>query len=550
MKENINMLKEWYKLAKPNKSYFIFQFVTVIIQSITIVCEAMYVAKVTTYITSGNYVNAVISLAVALAFIWLHHLANHLNYENDYYLVGDSYKKLQEKIYHKIINSKEKNFKKNNQEKLLHIIHDDAYQVAEFSDLLCDKCCFLFSTILAVGYIFGNSVIIGLVVTAIIITNYIILNHLNNNISKATKICKDAEDDELEISNEIINSKDIIKNYILEEKISKKYAKASEKYLMKKHNEKVATSYVDNIFVGYYNTLIFFITLVLIYLLSHNNLELTTYFVIVSYLTESIVNSNDFMGVLTDLKNTYVSVNRVNIILNFDEMKVLSCGNVEHDKIKGEIDFINVNYEGSNCDNIKTVDIHNINIHIPSTKTVLFHGNRGCGKRTIFHLLNRDIKQTSGDIYVDKIKLRNYNRKTYLKNINYITTAPYFYSGSILSNLKLVCNDKDAIIEVLEKVGLADYKLNTDVGILTRKEQYLLGIARLLLLNSEIIVFYEFPSYLSDKDKKEIMKVIKSLHNKKTILIFSAGYDVKDIADQIIEIENGKISRKKRKNLV
>lgn len=549
MKENINMFKEWYKLAKPNKTYFLFQLVTVIVKSITIVCEAMYIAKVTTSLTKGDYQKAIFCLILAFAFIWLRQLVMHLNYKNVYYLVGDTYQRIQKKIYNKIINSKDKNFTSNSQEKLINIFHSDTWEVANFADVICDKFCFLFSTILTVGYIFNNSIIIGLVVLIIIITNYIIVNKINKKISLAVKIKKDAIDEEFLTFNEIINSKNIIKNYNLEDKMAKRYAKANYKFLLKKDCEMVNTSYLDNFFCGYYKTLIFLITLVLISFLSHGKIELTVYFILFAYLNECIVSSNDFMGILTSLKNAYVSCNRVNIILNFAEFDSLAYGNVNVNDIKGEIDFLNVSYQRNSKDNIEIPEISNINIHIPSTKTVLFHGSRDCGKRTIFYLLNRNISQTSGEILVDKIKLENYNKKVYLKNINYITTIPYFYNNTILANLKLVCSKKSFINEMLEKVGLATKiatlpkGLKTNVNKLTKKEIYLLGIARLLLLNSEIIVLYEFPNYLNDKDKAEVIQVLQSLHNQKTILIFSANYDVKNIADQVFEIQNGQIKK-------
>ena len=82
MKENINMFKEWYKLARPNKTYFFFQLATKFIQSITIVCEALNIAKVTTYLTEGNYTKAVFCLILTLVFIWLRQLSAHLNYKN------------------------------------------------------------------------------------------------------------------------------------------------------------------------------------------------------------------------------------------------------------------------------------------------------------------------------------------------------------------------------------------------------------------------------------------------------------------------------------
>ena len=76
------------------------------------------------------------------------------------------------------------------------------------------------------------------------------------------------------------------------------------------------------------------------------------------------------------------------------------------------------------------------------------------------------------------------------------------------------------------------------------KELYLLSFARLLLMNSEILVLYEFPSYLTAKDEKQVMDVLKKLKNKKTILIFSANTNCKEIVDIVYTIEKGILKRK------
>ena len=83
----------------------------------------------------------------------------------------------------------------------------------------------------------------------------------------------------------------------------------------------------------------------------------------------------------------------------------------------------------------------------------------------------------------------------------------------------------------------------TDVKDLTMKELYLLSFARLLLMNSEILVLYEFPSYLTQKDEKAVMDVLKKLKTKKTILIFSANMNCKEIVADVYIIEKGILRR-------
>ena len=199
----------------------------------------------------------------------------------------------------------------------------------------------------------------------------------------------------------------------------------------------------------------------------------------------------------------------------------------------------------------KLNDLKHVSFHIPSNQTVLFHGARSSGKRTIFYLLRRIIIANSGNIYMDKIKIQDYNAKVFRKNLNYLTTKPFFYHGSILQNMKLIDSKKERIVSVLKEVGIYDTilglknGLRTEANELPKREQYLLGLARLLLMNSEILILYEFPNYLSSNDKDFIKSILVSLHGKKTILVFSANEDIADISDLVFEVERGRVKKVK-----
>lgn len=547
MKENFRMFREWYLLCKPKKSYWFFQFSTVIVVSICLVCESMYVAKVTTSLAEGNYQMAIFCLTLGLLFVLLRQFSWCLNYQNMYHLIGDIYKRLEMKIFYKIIHGKEKNFELVSKEKLINIFHSDAYETAKFSDQLCSRFRYFLSTILTLFYVFTVSIPIGIVILIVIFVNYIILNWINARISKATKDTKEAIDSEFETFSEIILSKNMIDSYDLTKKMEKEFAKKNDHFMREQQKKNMASSMLDNNFFGYYKTVIYGITLIFIYLLSHGNLTLTVYLIVVAYLTDSVTNSKDFMGILTELKNAYVTCNRVNIILNFDEKQELEFGKVGKDDINGQIDFLHVSFDASCIDDYELNDLRDVSFNIDSNQTVLFHGARSSGKRTIFYLLRRMVIPNAGEIYVDKFKIQDFSEKVFRKNINYLTTKPFFYHGSVLQNLKLVNSRKEEIIDALKQVELYDYLMNlpkelkTEANALPAREQYLLGLARLLLMNSEILVLYEFPNYLSGKDKSIIKNILMKLHGKKTIIMFSANEDISDISDKVYDVERGRV---------
>ncbi len=549
MLDNIKMFKEWYKLAKPHKGMWIYQFVTVAVPSLCLLSEAMYAAKVTTSLAEQNYGFAILCLSLVLIFMFLRAFSSDLNYRNTINLVGYTYKNIQSQIFDKIASGKEKNFVNHSKEKLINIFHSDVYDVAKFSDTICSKFKYLFQIILTVVYVFGISISVGFIVIGVVIVNYFVMDKINNTISKANKVVKETVDDEFGVFSEIIDSKNMLDDLNITQKIKENYQKSNEAFLKAKHKYTVKTSYLDNYFFMFYKTVIYIGTLFLVFMLSHDLVTLTVYLVIVSYLTDSVTNSKDFLNILTDLKNTYVATNRVNIILNFDEKEQFKFGSLNKDDINGEIDFVKVNYVPK-ADDTGLTELKNISFNIPSNQIVLFQGTRSSGKRTIFYLLRRIIMPDRGEVYIDKINIKDFTKKVYKTNINYLTTKPYFYEGTVLSNLKLVCNNKERIIEVCKLASVYDLimshplGLKTNVKDLSQKELYLLSLARLLLMNSEILVLYEFPSYLTNKDEEAVKKVLKEFKGKKTILIFSANDNCKDIVDSTFLIEKGELRKK------
>ena len=115
--------------------------------------------------------------------------------------------------------------------------------------------------------------------------------------------------------------------------------------------------------------------------------------------------------------------------------------------------------------------------------------------------------------------------------------------------MKLIDSDLQHIIAVLKQTGIYDFimklpkQLKTEAASLPIREQYLLGLSRLLLMNSEVLILYEFPNYLSSKDKEFIKTVLMRFHGKKTILMFSANEDIADISDQVYEVERGRVKK-------
>ena len=540
------MFKQWLKLARPNKKYWILQFISVTIPSVCLVFESYYLAKVTTCVSSGNWEYAISNLIIAFVILVIRIFCWDYNYRNTFKLVGRSYLRIQQDIYEKIVGSSDTNLNTNSKEKLINIMHDSVYDASNFADVICSKYRYLISAIICIGYILFANIYMGLIMVAVFILNIFILRKINDKIASSVKQCRICEDKENEAFSDAIESKNFVEDLGIKEKVKNKTLDASYNYMKAKYKYNVAYSYLDNYFHMFYRFIRFGLTIALIFLLKGDLITLTAYFVIVSYIADTLTYNNDFCKLFTELKNVNVAVNRVNIILNFDERKTINLGNINKTTINGEIDFIDVYYKAED-DEFKLHDLYDVSFHIGNNECVLFKGDRNSGKRTIFYLLRRLVEVNSGEIFVGRTTLRDYSKNSQIENLNYVTTKPYFFKSSIKANLKLVTNSDDEIEKACKLVNVYDAIIKLKDGFdspideLTQRDKYLLSVARTLLMHSEIVVFYEFPSYLSDQDEDVVKNVIDIIRLNHTVLIFSATSKCNSIADKIYLVDDGKV---------
>lgn len=195
------------------------------------------------------------------------------------------------------------------------------------------------------------------------------------------------------------------------------------------------------------------------------------------------------------------------------------------------------------CYKIKNKEIlNNISFDIKNGEKVLINGQSGCGKTTIFNLIIRNIKPTSGNIYFDKEDINNYGlsnlneyRKTKLSIImQFDDLFPYL---TVIDNLTKYYFYEDCL-KALKKCNLL-YLKNRYVCSLSGGERQRVSIVKATLSNANTFLCDEITSALDSFNAKSIVDFILTNFKNKTIIFISHDYDLfKDKVDKIITIEN------------
>lgn len=545
MREYVKVFNEWKKLARPNKwEIFWTIFFVLLAQVFVLVIIPIFSANLTTDMSNLNYTHAIwmaVAVLVAYAaknFAWL---GNYLVYPN---LIRTTYARINNEFINKTLKAKSANFDNVSKERILNTIHTDVLTVADFGDKITTALGRFIMTIVSTIIIFLSSVYAGVIVVVADIIDFIIFSWFNKKRQVYVKKLRAINDKQYEKFSEIVDKRDAIADLGQERKMRKEYNELVDQYIKDLRKRTIWDNIKENHYQTIYRFLIFIATVVCIFLVSNGSMTVAVYFTIIAYVTDGITATKDMYTISTYFNEVNVATQRVNAVLDFVDRDEVEIGKNSFKDILGSISFSKVTYKKDDEGNPA---LRKFDCLIKENETTLLLGSKNCGKRTIFNLLRRKIKPNSGKVLIDGVDVYAYTTSAYRNIFSYVSTQPVFFKGSIMKNLTIHEKNQKVVHEVCKELGIYSYitslpkKFNTNITEIPFEKQYLLALARSILTTSQILVLYEFPSNLSDKERENVKKLLRSMQGRRTILIFSAREYCSDIADKIINIENGDI---------
>ncbi|NLC19616.1 MAG: ABC transporter ATP-binding protein [Clostridiales bacterium] len=201
---------------------------------------------------------------------------------------------------------------------------------------------------------------------------------------------------------------------------------------------------------------------------------------------------------------------------------------------------------------LKFMAVSDISFEIEKGEFVVILGPSGAGKSTILNLLGGMDRVSSGSIYIDgeDISLYDDNRLTLYRKYaigfvfqfyNLIPTLTAYENVAICKALK-----KDALdtVQVLTMVGLTEHK-DKFPAQLSGGEQQRVSIARAVCKAPKLLLCDEPTGALDSETGTRILALLQQLSREKgqTVIVVTHNSQMAAIADRIIRIRNGKISR-------
>lgn len=252
------------------------------------------------------------------------------------------------------------------------------------------------------------------------------------------------------------------------------------------------------------------------------------------------------------LERGSASYDRVEEILE-EKSSIIESSNPVEKPITGNIE---VDIREFTYPNQKEPELKDVKFTIGQGKTLGIVGKTGSGKTTIFKLLMRDYDNYMGDIKFDGISIKQYSLNALLGNIGYVPQDNFLFSTTVRDNVRFA-----NINATQEEVEAATTLTNVHQDILGFSEGYdtLVGergvalsggqkqrisMARAMMLEPELLILDDSLSAVDAKTEEAILRAIKSSRENKTTIISAHRLSSVMHADEIIVLDNGRISER------
>ena len=191
--------------------------------------------------------------------------------------------------------------------------------------------------------------------------------------------------------------------------------------------------------------------------------------------------------------------------------------------------------------------LNNISFDIGTGEVVGFLGPNGAGKSTMMKILTGYITQSEGEVSICGINVLN-NSIESRKKIGYLPEHNPLYLDmyvreflSFIADIHKVTNKKDRVEEMIELTGLTPEK-SKKIRQLSKGYRQRVGLAAALIHDPEVLILDEPTTGLDPNQLKEIRALIKSIAEKKTIMLSThIMQEVEAICDRAIIIKKGEI---------
>ena len=196
--------------------------------------------------------------------------------------------------------------------------------------------------------------------------------------------------------------------------------------------------------------------------------------------------------------------------------------------------------------------LKNVTMTFPEKGMTSIVGESGCGKSTAVGLLYGALRPKSGKVTAGGKPLESLSCEEYYSKLAVVSYNTYIFNTTVRENFKLAKGNvtDDEIFAALEKVNLADFirenggldkEISEDGSNISGGQKQRLALAVNLVADKSVYIFDEATSNIDIESEAVIMRNIKTLSEKKSVIVISHRLENVVPSDRIYYMENGEV---------
>lgn len=210
-------------------------------------------------------------------------------------------------------------------------------------------------------------------------------------------------------------------------------------------------------------------------------------------------------------------------------------------------------YYGSGANQVKALD--GVDLEVDRGEFVAIVGTSGSGKSTLLHMLGGLDRPTSGEVYVDDKNIRSlkddalcvFRRRKIgfvFQSFNLVPVLNVYENIVLPIELDGNTVDREYVDRVIGVLGLKE-RLQSLPSQLSGGQQQRVAIARALAAKPAILLADEPTGNLDSRTSQDVLGLLKVTGEKfsQTIIMITHNEEIAQLADRIIRIEDGRISK-------
>jgi len=211
-----------------------------------------------------------------------------------------------------------------------------------------------------------------------------------------------------------------------------------------------------------------------------------------------------------------------------------------------------VNSQGALVSRGKSV-LKGIDATIPAGSFTALVGRSGAGKSTLVELFPRMRDATHGDIRYDGVSIKDFQVGSLRRGIGYVTQTPMLFNDTVYENLVYGLGFVPTDGQLREALAKAHalfvydlpHGLETKLGDrgvrFSGGERQRIAMARVLLQDTDVLVFDEPTSALDSESEGYIQQTLSDLYGKKTLIVIAHRLATVVAADQLLVVDDGNV---------